>query len=231
MEASCTKLFLPHILPPTLITQIQQMQLIIPKYDPPVEMIRYASEISSIVARVIHQMELLPSSSFQLTASIATALQSTLHEISPLINQLDLKLFDPDYSENLFSQYRSQLENTAIPNEDASLLDTDQLYEDIQPFFQGIELRKQFLKYFPEFQWAPFLCWVVNTIVIPTIIAFAVAKCTSPPSTQTVIEKQIIIKHQTLNITQSSTHITVPEKHNTSTNWKRSGKRKRTKIR
>ncbi len=227
-EPSC---FSRHVLPTNLVTQIQQMQSIIPKYDPPVEMIYYASEISSIVARVIHQMEPLLSSYFHLTASIATAIQPTLREISTLISQLDPKLFEPDYFENLLSQYQAQLEITDIQNEDTSFLDTDQLYEDLQPFFQGIDLRKQFLEYFPEFQWGPFLCWVVNTIIIPTIIAFAVAKYTSPPLTQTIIEKQIIIEHQTLNITQSSAHISVPEKHNISTNWKRSGKRKRTKTR
>ena len=215
-----------------LVSQVQQMQLIVPRHNIPYEIIGYANEINSMILRATQQMEPLLSSSLQLTTSIVEAIQPTIREVSTLINQLDLRLFNAINAEELFTQYQTEFAADDILDDDTSLLDTEQLYEDIKPFLDGINLKEEFLKYFPEFHWKSFLCWVVKNIIIPTIIGLVISKSSPAPIAQTTIENHTVIENQTVIIISPSTiQITPPEERITSTNWKRHGSRKKTKRR
>lgn len=156
--------------------------------------------------------------------------------------------FDEENLEELVRIYQDNPELDSILEDDNDF-DEEKLYEAIQPFFNGFDLKGKFLKCFPKGKWKSFLIWIVMNIILPIMIGLTVnelsSKTIAPYSSQEVnetniqnqtnIENQDIINNYgTINnqtiINQECSHQIVAVKPSIiSSNWKRTKTRSKKK--
>ena len=158
--------------------------------------------------------------------------------------------FDEENLEELVKSYQDSPDSDSIL-EDANDFDEEELYESIEPFFNGFDLKGKFLKYLPKGKWREFLVWLAMAIhhvlsstslnVEVNTLSQTAGSHSSQVMNQTNIQTQNNIQNQTINnnyttinnqtiINQESSHQIVAVKPSIiSSNWKRTKTRSKKK--